>query len=32
MGAAVLSRRAEKDLYAAVRWIAKDNKSAAAGL
>lgn len=27
-----LSRRAEKDLYAAVRWIEKDNHTAALGL
>jgi Plasmid stabilization system protein len=32
MPAAELTRRAQSDLYAAVRWIAKDNRAAAAGL
>ena len=32
MPPALLSRRAEKDLYAAMRWIEKDNRSAALGL
>lgn len=32
MAPALLSRRAEKDLYAAVRWIERDNHTAALGL
>jgi toxin ParE1/3/4 len=32
MTAAVLSRRAQRDLLTAVRWIARDNPAAARGL